>query len=242
VSPRNDGRRKTAPPARRRPRGGRGGRTAVVVLGAIVLLVVGVLAGVGAVIFGLIPGFKVGPVAVGQLGDSTAAADSAARDSAMTAPPIALPDSVPTAPAPIPAESVAALAAAGIVTPADSAAGEVVYRGAGRCLSCHGATGEGVAQLGPSLRDERWITGDGSPEGIARAVRDGISPPKEFSIAMPAYARQLPEEAITRVAAYVYALSHAGAVQRDSLAPRPDSARVPQPTVPPPAPLPVGPR
>ena len=207
----------------------------MVVLGAIVLLVVGVLAGVGAVIFGLIPGFKVGPVAVGQLVDSTAASDSARLDSA-AAPTIAMPDSVPTAAAPIPAESLAALAAAGIVTPADSAAGEVVYRGAGRCLSCHGATGEGVAQLGPSLRDERWIVGDGSVDAIARVVREGSLPPKEFPIAMPAYGRQLSEEAIGRVAAYVFALSHPGSVQRDSAAtpalPPVDSARPPRPTVP----------
>jgi mono/diheme cytochrome c family protein len=140
-----------------------------------------------------------------------------------------------------PLDSAGALAAAGIVTPADSAAGEVVYRGAGKCLSCHGAAGEGVAQLGPNLRDQQWIVGDGSLATIARAVREGIAPPKEFPIAMPAYASSLPDDAINRVAAYVYALSHVGGVQHDSLAPRPDSARVPAPNAPPPVPRPTVP-
>jgi mono/diheme cytochrome c family protein len=191
---------------------------------AILLLLGGAAVGAVAVMLGLVPGFRVrSPIE--RLPDSTvAAADT------QPAPAGGAADSVPL---PTLADSAGTPGVALVITAADSADGEMVYRGAGRCLSCHGATGEGVAQLGPSLRDERWITGDGSPEGIARAVRDGVSPPKEFPIAMPAYARQLPEEAIARVAAYVFALSHAGAVQRDSLAPRPDSARVPTPGAPP---------
>ncbi len=217
----------------RRPRGSRGstgrrrGRTAVVVLAALALVVVGVLVGAVAVIFGLVPGFRVrSPI-------ERLPTDSVAADSVPAVPSTAAVQDTTAHPVlPLPTDSTGASAAPGLVTPADSAAGEVVYRGAGRCLSCHGTTGEGVAGLGPSLRDDRWIVGDGSPAAIARAVRDGVSPPKEFPIAMPAYAGQLPEEAIGRVAAYVYAISHVGAVPRDSLATPADSARVPRPTVP----------
>jgi mono/diheme cytochrome c family protein len=224
-------------PKRAAPRKRRG-RAAAVVVGALALVGLGVVVGVVAVIFGVIPGIGIRRIGAAR------AADSVAVDSALA--PGAAPAATDTATqsvTAVPVDSGGVAAAPGLVSPADSAAGETVYRGAGRCLSCHGTTGEGVAQLGPSLRDERWIVGDGSPAAIARAVRDGVSPPREFPIAMPAYAGQLPEEAIARVAAYVYALSHQGGVQRDSLAPRPDSARVPTPDVPPgAAPRPTVPR
>ena len=200
---------------------------------AILLLLGGAAVGAVAVMLGLVPGFRVrSPIE--RLPDSTvAAADT------QPSPAGAAADSVPL---PTLADSAGTPGVALVITAADSADGEMVYRGAGRCLSCHGATGEGVAGLGPNLRDDQWLLGDGSVQAIARTVRDGVSPPRNFPGAMPAYAGQLPDESIARVAAYVFAISHAGAVQRDSLAPRPDSARVPQPTVPPPAPLPEGPR
>jgi cytochrome c oxidase cbb3-type subunit 3 len=99
----------------------------------------------------------------------------------------------------------------------DSAGGEAVYRGAGRCLSCHGAAGEGVQNLGPSLRDAEWLQGDGSRTAIEHVVAAGVSPPRVFPIAMPAYADQLSPEQIRLVAAYVFTLSHPGSVVPDSL-------------------------
>jgi mono/diheme cytochrome c family protein len=186
---------------------------------AILLLLGGAAVGAVAVMFGLVPGFRVrSPIE--RLPDSTVAADT------QPSPAGAAADSVPL---PTLADSAGTPGVALVITAADSADGEMVYRGAGRCLSCHGATGEGVAGLGPNLRDDQWLLGDGSVQAIARTVRDGVSPPRNFPGAMPAYAGQLPDESIARVAAYVFAISHAGAVQRDSLAAPADTTRVPDP-------------
>jgi mono/diheme cytochrome c family protein len=200
----------------------------MIVVGALALVGFGVVVGIVLVVFGVIPGFGIRRASGGLAADSTAA-DSMA---AIATPPATIDTAALTVPlAPMPGDS-AALAAGGAVTAADSAAGEAIFRGEGRCLSCHGATGEGVAQLGPNLRDARWITGDGSRAAIERTVREGSLPPKEFPIAMPAYDRQLPAEGIARVAAYVFAISHPGAVRADSVAIAPDSTPVPRPTVP----------
>ena len=221
--------------SRRDTRGSRGGsrggprrrrgRAAAVVIGALALVGFGVIVGVVLVVFGVVPGFGIRRASGGPGADTTAA-DSLTAIGAQPADTAALTVRVD----PLPVDS-AAVAAGGFVTVADSAAGEAVFRGEGRCMSCHGTTGEGVAQLGPNLRDARWITGDGSLAAIERTVREGSLPPKEFPIAMPAYDRQLPAEAIARVAAYVFAISHPGAVRADSLPAAPDTAP-PRPTVP----------
>jgi mono/diheme cytochrome c family protein len=206
-------------PRGRSPR--RGGRSAIKVVIAILLLLGGAAVGAVAVMLGLVPGFRV-RAPFERLPDSTVAA----VPDTQPAPAGAAADSVPLPPL---ADSAGTAGGAVVITAADSADGELVYRGAGRCLSCHGATGEGVAGLGPNLRDDQWLLGDGSVQAIARTVRDGVSPPRNFPGAMPAYAGQLPDEPIARVAAYVFAISHAGAVQHDSLAAPADTTRVPDP-------------
>jgi len=133
-------------------------------------------------------------------------------------------DSAPAAVAPV-AE------AAPRATAADSAAGDAVYRGAGRCVGCHGAAGEGAPGLGSSLRESLPRSGDGSPAAIARVVAGGLPPSERFRVAMPAYAGQLDAADVARVAAYVFALAHPGALTTDSTS----SARPATPTVPAPA-------
>jgi len=164
---------------------------------------------------------------------------------------------------PVPSAAPAAGGAAGAIALADSAAGDALYRGAGKCVGCHGAVGEGASTLGPSLRDSAWTSGDGSVAGIERVIANGAPAGGAFRIAMPAYASQLGIADIQRVASYVYTLSHPGAVAADTL-PTPAGAtsvdappsagagittstpaRVARPTVPPPPtplPSPVRPR
>jgi mono/diheme cytochrome c family protein len=133
------------------------------------------------------------------------------------------------------------------VSVADSAAGDAVYRGAGRCVGCHGVAGEGVPGLGSSLGETRL--GDGSLASIARIVGGGAPLTSQYRIAMPAYGGQLTTEDIGRVAAYVYSIAHPGSTTMDAptvpadgavnadvspLAAPPTTARPIRPTVPPP--------
>ena len=104
---------------------------------------------------------------------------------------------------------------------ADSAAGEWLYHNSrGRCITCHGARGVGGGSLGPSLRDSVWLDTDGSPSGIASVIRDGVAEPKGGSARMPAFGRQLDATQVSRIAVYVYSLSHRGAMARDSASAR----------------------
>lgn len=77
----------------------------------------------------------------------------------------------------------------------------------GVCATCHGPDGRGT-QLGPSLRDQEWISISGSYEDIQAVVRNGVPEPKEFPIPMPrGGAAAFDESQVQAVAAYVYALS-----------------------------------
>jgi mono/diheme cytochrome c family protein len=173
----------------------------------------------------------------------------APEDSVAVAPTAAAPTG--TTAAPPPSDSMAAPAAdsAGLasatgarsITAADSAAGDALYHGAGRCVGCHGALGEGASTLGPSLRDSVWTSGDGSVAGIERVIANGAPAGGAFRIAMPAYASQLGMPDIARLAAYVYTLSHAGSVAVDTLPTPAVAGNVDaHPTVPAPATLPTG--
>lgn len=103
----------------------------------------------------------------------------------------------------------------------DSAIGDSLYHNSrGRCITCHGPRGTGNASLGPSLRDSTWLDTDGSVAGIAGIVHDGVAEPKGGSARMPAFASVLDSTSIHRIAIYVYSLSHAGAMKRDSAAAR----------------------
>jgi mono/diheme cytochrome c family protein len=104
---------------------------------------------------------------------------------------------------------------------ADSAAGEWLYHNSrGRCITCHGARGVGGGSLGPSLRDSVWLDTDGSPSGIASVIRDGVAEPKVGTARMPAFGRQLDATQVSRIAVYVYSLSHRGAMAKDSASAR----------------------
>ena len=95
---------------------------------------------------------------------------------------------------------------------ADSAAGDSLFRRAGRCLTCHGARGEGIPGLGSDLRDAEWVNVDGSVGDIHRIIMAGIPVPKVGRAVMPAFASRLTDEQAMQIAAYVYAISHPGVV------------------------------
>ena len=125
-----------------------------------------------------------------------------------------------------------------LVLAADSAAGFLLYHRKAGCIACHGADGEGLANLGPSLRDDRWLHIDGTPPAIAGVIRTGIARPREAAIAMPGLAARLEPQEIERVAAYIYSLSHPGAAVSDTAAARDSLARLAD-TLPLPLPLPL---
>ncbi|PZN31440.1 MAG: cytochrome c, class I [Proteobacteria bacterium] len=65
------------------------------------------------------------------------------------------------------------------------------------CAGCHG--GHGGGGMGPSLRDERWIYGNGDAQifdSIAAGRGDG----------MPAWGTTLPEQEIWKLVAYIQSL------------------------------------
>jgi mono/diheme cytochrome c family protein len=146
-------------------------------------------------------------------------ADTAAR---ATIPAIdtaaAAPDTAAVAP---PAEGAAAAVPATptFVASADSAAGDSIFHGKGRCFTCHGQRGEGTARLGPALTDSTKLGANGSLAAIHDVIANGVAVPKAASVAMPAYAGALSPQEIARAAAYVYALAHPGSVVTDTTPP-----------------------
>lgn len=109
-----------------------------------------------------------------------------------------------------------------IVYRSDSTAGYAIYHGRGRCFTCHGQLGEGTPHLGPALTDSTWVDGDGSLDSIRSVIANGVAVPRQFPVAMPAYAGTLRDADIADVAAYIYAISHSGVTLPDSF--RPDTA------------------
>jgi mono/diheme cytochrome c family protein len=133
-------------------------------------------------------------------------------------------DSAAKTPAIVPLESTTVAASPPVVIlPADSAAGFALYHGQGRCFTCHGGLGRGTTKLGPDLTDTTWLNGDSSVAGIRGVIATGVATPRQFSVAMPAYAGMLDDSDLTRLAAYVYTLSHPSAVSHSPTPP--DSAR-----------------
>lgn len=126
-----------------------------------------------------------------------------------------------TAHASIPAESAAPTepASPSLIASSDSAAGDSIFHGRGRCFTCHGQRGEGTARLGPALTDSARLGRNGSLAAIRDVIANGVAAPKTASVAMPAYAGALSPEQIARAAAYVYALAHPGSVVSDTTAP-----------------------
>jgi len=95
------------------------------------------------------------------------------------------------------------------------ALGEQIYHGQvgqAPCTGCHGADAAGTPQ-GPSLlgKGKTWLWSDGGVEGIAKTIRDGVPNPKQYPGTMPPMGgAQLTPEQLSALAAYVWALSHAG--------------------------------
>jgi len=198
----------------------------------VVLVLLGIVAA-GACGLALYFGFLPGPGSLfGTRGAAALLGDSALA-SAVAGPA----GTVPATPALDTALAVSAPAPDSIspVTSADSAAGDALYHGIGRCVGCHGALGEGAPGLGPDLRTSPGRLDDGTVPSIARLIAGGAPPAGGYRIAMPSYAGQLSADDVTRVAAYVHTLSHPGATADSALVPTAASAPIgttPAPTVP----------
>jgi glucose/arabinose dehydrogenase/mono/diheme cytochrome c family protein len=89
--------------------------------------------------------------------------------------------------------------------------GERIYRGqigGAACTGCHGARGEGTP-TGPDLTGKKWLWSDGSYQGIAKTINDGVPQPKKYREPMPPKGGALLKPAqVSAVAAYVWSLSH----------------------------------
>lgn len=95
------------------------------------------------------------------------------------------------------------------VTPAMVEEGKGIYNGAGICMSCHGATGEGIPNLGANLTDEEWLHVDGSYEQLIENIMTGVTAQESSSgVPMPAKGgTAITDDQVKAVAAYVWTLS-----------------------------------
>jgi mono/diheme cytochrome c family protein len=79
------------------------------------------------------------------------------------------------------------------------------------CTACHGAGGAGTP-AGPELTDPQWIHIGGDYESIVSIIQSGVPNPVEFPGMMPPLGGgSFSAEEVRSLAAYVFALSHAGA-------------------------------
>ncbi len=95
------------------------------------------------------------------------------------------------------------------VTAAMIEEGEGIYGGAGICMSCHAATGEGIPNLGANLTDDEWLHTDGSYEAIVENIMTGVTSQESSSgVPMPAKGgAAITDDQVKAVAAYVWTLS-----------------------------------
>ena len=95
------------------------------------------------------------------------------------------------------------------VTPAMVEEGKGIYSGAGICMSCHGANGEGIPNLGANLTDDEWLHIDGSYESIVQNILNGVTAQESSSgVPMPAKGgTAITDDQVKAVAAYVWTLS-----------------------------------
>ena len=95
------------------------------------------------------------------------------------------------------------------VTAAMVEEGEGIYNGAGICMSCHGATGEGIPNLGANLTDDEWLHTDGSYESLVENIMTGVTSQESSSgVPMPAKGgAAITDDQVNAVAAYVWTLS-----------------------------------
>ena len=103
-----------------------------------------------------------------------------------------------------------------VIAIADSAAGDQLFHGKGRCFTCHGERGQGTPRLGSSLTDSEWLVGNGSLAAIRDVIAHGVAAPKAASVAMPAYSAMLSERELALTADYVYTLAHPNSTVPDS--------------------------
>jgi len=76
------------------------------------------------------------------------------------------------------------------------------------CTGCHGLSGGG-GPLAPDLSHNKWLWSDGSYQGIAKTITDGVMHPKNYRSPMPPMGgSQLTHEQVLALAAYLWALSH----------------------------------
>ncbi len=96
-------------------------------------------------------------------------------------------------------------------TAAMVALGNRIYHGevgGASCTGCHGADGAGTA-LGPNLTGKQWLWSDGSVDGIAATITDGVMQPKRYRAPMPAMGgAQLSADQVHALATYVWGLGH----------------------------------
>jgi glucose/arabinose dehydrogenase/mono/diheme cytochrome c family protein len=96
--------------------------------------------------------------------------------------------------------------------------GQRIYRGevgGAACTACHGDSGQGTP-LGPDLTGKKWLWSDGSYAGVKKTITEGVSQPKEYRSPMPPMGgAQLTPEQVSAVAAYVWAISHRTAANRN---------------------------
>lgn len=96
------------------------------------------------------------------------------------------------------------------VTPEAISQGETLFKGAGLCGACHGASAKGIPNLGADLTDDEWLHSDGTFEGILESIVDGVSSDKSSSgtVMPPKGGSALSDEQLEAVAAYVWSLSN----------------------------------
>jgi glucose/arabinose dehydrogenase/mono/diheme cytochrome c family protein len=96
-------------------------------------------------------------------------------------------------------------------TPAMVALGDRIYHGqvgGATCTGCHGADASG-SPLGPDLTSGKWQWSDGTYQGIAATIAQGVPQPKRYRAPMPPMGgAQLSSDQLFAVSAYVWALNH----------------------------------
>ena len=79
------------------------------------------------------------------------------------------------------------------------------------CAGCHGANGAGTP-IAPALNDNQWLNISGNDfDELVQVITTGVPQPKQYPAGMPPKGGgAFTDEQVRALAAYVYALSHAG--------------------------------
>lgn len=98
------------------------------------------------------------------------------------------------------------------VTPQMIAEGKQIFASSGICFTCHGQDGKGIPNLGADLTDANWVHSDGSVEGIAKTIAEGV-PAEKSSTGTPMAPKggsAITDAQVEALAAYVWSLTHGG--------------------------------